>query len=101
MNKLIALQRVVRTTNPDGYVDDWTTYATPRASVEPATPHALEMLTSVTITTPISHIVTLHFLADVQPADRVEFLDRHLYITGIQNPREESRWLVLACEERT
>ena len=100
MNKYAELQRVTRVPVADGFDENWTTYAYIRAAIEPATPRGMELLTSATITTPVSHLVTTFHVDGVRGADRVLFHDRALYIAGIQNPREDARWLVLACEER-
>ena len=100
MNKYAELQRVTRVAVADGYEENWSTYAYIRAAIEPATPRGMELLTSATITTPVSHLVTTSHVDGVQGSDRVWFHERALYIAGIQNPREDSRWLVLACEER-
>lgn len=104
MNKVVHLQRAVRVPVADGFEETWTTYATVRAAVEPATPRSLETLTSATITSPVSHLVTMPFSEFVQPSDRVWFSDhyaaRAIYIAGIQNLHADNRWLVLAGEER-
>lgn len=100
MTKHAELQRVTRVPGPDGYTETWTTYASIRAAIDPATPRSVESFTSATITTPITHLVTLAYVGDVRGADRVLYNGRALYITGIQNPREDGRALVLACEER-
>ena len=100
MNKLVALQHVTRAVTPDGYVDTWATYAQVRAAVEPSVPSTFEALTSSTITTPVSHTVTLPYVAGVLGADRVLWKGRALYIARIQNPGEDNRELVLGCEER-
>ena len=100
LNKLVDLQRVSRATGPDGYVETWVTYAQRRAAIDPATPQGLELFTSATITTPVSHLVTLPYVADLTAADRVFYEGRALYIAGVQNVREDKRWHVLACEER-
>jgi head-tail adaptor len=100
MTKHAELQRVTRVPGPDGYTETWATYAWIKAAIEPATPRSVESLTSATITSPVSHLVTTPYLAGVVGADRVLFKERALYIAGIQNVRENDRWLVLACEER-
>lgn len=104
MNKAVSLQRVVRTPSPEGFAEVWTTYAEPRVAIEPATPRSLETLTSATVTSPISHLVTMPYVADVHEADRVLFVDRvqahALYIASIQNLNMDNRVLVLGCEER-
>ncbi len=100
MNKWVELQRVARVAGPDGYVETWTTYAESRAAVDPATPRSIESLTSATITSPVSHLVTLPYVAGVLASDRVWFKTRALYIAGMQNTNEDDRELVLACEER-
>jgi len=100
MNKHVELQRVMRVASGDGYSEVWTTYATAYAAIEPATPRVLEMLTSATITTPVSHLVTLPYVAGVQGADRVSYQGRALYIAGMQNPDETDRVWIFGCEER-
>lgn len=113
MNKQIALQKATRTVTPAGYTDDWVTYATARAAIEPASPVTVERLVGATVTSPVSHLVTIWHrdmrlkpLDDPGPegkihtADRVLFQERALYIAGMQNPREDDRTLILACQER-
>ena len=99
-NKVVALQRATRVVSPAGFTDTWVTYASPRAAVEPATPSLVERLLGSTITTPISHLVTIPYHAAVRSKDRVFFRNRALYIEGLQNPKEENRELLLACQER-
>jgi SPP1 family predicted phage head-tail adaptor len=96
----IELQRSVNVVTPEGYTTDWDTYATMRAAVEPATPKDVENFVGATITTPISHLVTMRYRAGVKAEDRVLFRARALYIAGMQNPKEANRELVLACQER-
>jgi SPP1 family predicted phage head-tail adaptor len=84
----------------EGYTSGWTTYATVRAAVDPATPRDVEHFVGSTITTPISHLVTMRYRAGVKAEDRVFFRNRALYIAGMQNPKEANRELVLACQER-
>jgi head-tail adaptor len=112
LNKWAALQAPTRTVNTEGYTDVWTTYATVRASIEPATASSIERQAGATIQTPITHLVEIWHRDSRAPEDvpgpsgkisvkdRVLFRGRALYIAGMQNPREDNRRLILACEER-
>ena len=96
----IELQRVARAHTAAGYVETWPTYARIKASVDPATPTSLGGVVAATVTTPITHLVTVRYRAGVLARDRVWFRGRALHIGAIQNPDEANRTLVLACEER-
>lgn len=112
-NKVIALQKHTRVNTAEGFEDTWATYATARAAVEPATPVFIERLVGATVTTPVSHLVTIPYRESrddpqddpgpsgkIHTADRVWFRNRALYIAGMQNPHENNRTLILACQER-
>jgi SPP1 family predicted phage head-tail adaptor len=98
---LVSLQRTTRTTTATGFTDDWDTYATVWASVQPVAAAQVERLVSNTLTVPVSHLVTIDYLSDVTAKDRVLFGTRALFIQGWQNEDERGKTLYLACEERT
>lgn len=118
MNKSVALQRVTRAVTPDGYTDTWVTYAEPFAAIEPASPALVERVVGATVTTPVSHLVTIWYRdkratpqddpgpkGKISDADRVLYrdrsnIDRALYIAGIQIQHEKAETMVLACQER-
>ena len=115
MNKVVDLQRPVQVVDTEGSRQEWETYAASvRAAVEPASQLRVERYVSATIETPpISHLVTIYHResratpqADpgqhglIHTADRVLFRGRALQIISMQNPREDNRTLILACEER-
>lgn len=97
----VALQSSTRTLLPNGYRDDWTTYATVWASVQPVTASQVERQVSNTLQVPISHLVEVDYRSDVRTTHRVLLNGtRALFIQGWQNVDERNKTLVLACEER-
>ena len=47
-----------------------------------------------------THLVTIRYLAGVDPTDRVVFGSRTLDIVGVANPEERNDRLLLTCRER-
>lgn len=92
--------------NEGGFTQTWTRLGGTdhAAAVEPATARDLERTVSNTVQSTASHIVTIRYLPDVTTQTRLIFhdegRDRTFSITGVQDPGERHRELVLACEEQ-
>lgn len=69
------------------------------ASVESATPHALERTIASTIEAKASHIVRMRYHPQVNTQTRLTFNGRILNVKGVQNQNEQNEELVLTCEE--
>ena len=91
------------TPNADGGFDPtWTElYPSPvPASVDPATTRTVEQIISNTVSSNVSHIVTIRYHPDVTTKTRVTFNDRILSVVGMQNTEERNIELRLACVEK-
>jgi SPP1 family predicted phage head-tail adaptor len=73
---------------PDWYVE-----------IKPATARDLERVVANTVQSTASHLVTGDYRPDVNTQTRVTFGARIFEVTGVQNPEERNRDLVLVCEE--
>ena len=101
LNKLVEVQRVTRTAERRwlyGELGDVCASAGRRLNRRRR--GAWRRSRRATITTPVTHLVTMPHVADLTGADRIWYDGRGLYIAGVQNPNEDRRWHVLACEER-
>ncbi len=87
-------------TDGDGnHVGDYSTYAEPFGSVEPATAQRLEKLTASGAIGSASHIVSIPFIEGVVLQDRVLYAGRKLDIIGYADPEERHIELILVCQE--
>lgn len=85
-----------------GYSDTWVAAspATVWASIEPASPRAVERQVGATVEAPVSAIITIRYHAGVTTDTRLLDGPRVFMVRGIQNPSERNVSLVLACEEQ-
>lgn len=83
-----------------GYTETPTSLGFFKAMIEPATQRNLERLVSNTVSSEVSHVVTLPYVAGVTTKTNVLFGDRVFQVVGIQNPEERNIELRLACVER-
>lgn len=81
------------------YAGDFSTYAEPFGSVEPATAQRLERTFSTGAFSAASHIVTIPFIQGVAVQDRVLYQGRKLTVLGWADPEERHIELVLVCQE--
>lgn len=86
-----------------GYTETWTSLGVRvPASVEPASARSLERIAANTVTSTASHLVTLRYLSGVTTKTRITFhdqTDRTFSVTGIHDPEERHRVLILECTE--
>jgi head-tail adaptor len=89
-----------------GYTQDYAPLDPPAlfAKVEPATAHSLERLTAGTITTTITHVLTLPFHPTITTATRVQWTDdarrpHTANVTAVNNVDERCITLVLGAVE--
>jgi SPP1 family predicted phage head-tail adaptor len=69
------------------------------AEIKPATARDLERLVSSTVQSTASHLVTIDYHPQVTTKTRVVFGARVFAVSGVTNPEERNRELVLACTE--
>lgn len=96
--------------NPDALVPDgdggfnaptWSDLS-PRsmwASIAPATVRDLERVAAGTVVSSATHLVTMLYHAQVTTQTRITFNGRTLNVTGVANPDERNKELILACTE--
>jgi SPP1 family predicted phage head-tail adaptor len=107
LRKQISLQHPDTTTGTTGQqVPNWTTYATPWASLKAVscTEHEVaHRLVSVT-----TWEVVIRYRSDMTPEDRILWtytdplgtsITRTLAISGSPDPDERNRWLTITCHE--
>lgn len=102
MRHQVAVQNPTRTADGDGGYTETYAAASPSpvwASIEPATPSAIERIAGNTVEAPITHIVTIRTHSDVTTKTRLVFGTRNLAVRGIQRVNEVTEWMVLSCEE--
>lgn len=90
-----------RGTSQDSYgqhVANWVTLWTRWAEVRPM--EATEVLESGQFKTERKHIVRMRYLADLNTRHRFKFGSRYLDITGIRDPHERNREMLVDCTER-
>ena len=80
------------------HVDDWQTYATSWASVEPVTGRDFWQGQQVAEVT-CSHIIKMYYRPNVKPQDRVIFKGRVFNIAYAHDLEEQERELNLFCME--
>lgn len=98
----VAVQNPSRTADGDGGYTETYAAASPSpvwASIEPATPSAIERVAGNTIEAPITHLVTIRTHGSVTTKTRLVFGSRNLFVRGIQRVQEVGEWMVLSCEE--
>ena len=93
------------TLTPDahgGNIETWSDLATVWAKVEPAITRAAstwEFWTSQQLNISLAYIVTIRYLENINPLNRVKFGTRIFKIHAVINPSEGRRELQLMCEE--
>lgn len=84
-----------------GFTLSWTDLA-PRimqASIQPATARDLERVAAGSVLSSATQIVTIPYHAQVTTKTRITFNGRTLNVTGVANPDERNKELILACTE--
>ena len=69
------------------------------AEIKPATARDLERVTAGAVQATATHLVTMDYHPEVTTETIVTFGTRTFSVTGIQNPDERDRELVLVCTE--
>lgn len=82
-----------------GYTQAPQVFATAWASITPATARDLERVVSGTVMASASHLIRLRYLSGVTTQMKVLFGSRTFSITGVMNPEERNRELVLTAVE--
>lgn len=86
--------------NQDSYGEmkrDFATYKTVWASIEPLQGRELEHAKQ--ISAEVTHRITIRYLADVVPENRITKGERIFDIESVINPDERNEYLVLMCKE--
>lgn len=78
-------------------VETWETYAKPWVSIEPL--RGRELFTAQAVDARMTHRVTLRYVSNVSPADRLLCGERVLHILSVANIDERDRMLQLLCTE--
>lgn len=104
------LRHRVSLDNPDapiadgdsGFTQTWTPLTPPRVwvSIAPATERTLERVAAGTVTSMATHIIRGRFHPQVTTKTRITFGTRLFSVTGVSNPEERNREMVLTAVER-
>lgn len=102
-NKMIRLENPsAPVADGDGsYMQDWTAITSNDipASIEPATAGKLERTVAATVSSQVTHLIHLRYMAGVTTKTRVVYGTRTFNINGVENVREDNTELVLSCQE--
>jgi SPP1 family predicted phage head-tail adaptor len=104
LRRILVVLQNPGTSVPDGdggFTQTWSDLS-PRtmwASIAPATARDLERVAAGTVLSSATHIVTMPYHAQVTTKTRITFNGRTLNVTGVSNPDERNRELILACTE--
>jgi SPP1 family predicted phage head-tail adaptor len=89
---------VIETTDANGTItEEWVTFATRWASVEPL--EGRELFEAHQVNAEVSHKIRLRWLADIVPKMRVKFASRYFTIDSVTNPAERNEELLMMCHE--
>jgi head-tail adaptor len=85
-----------------GFTQSWAalTPSEMYAEIKPATARDLERVVASTVASTASHLVTMDYHPQVTTETRVTFGIRVFSVTGVGNPEERNRDLILACSEK-
>jgi SPP1 family predicted phage head-tail adaptor len=98
----IELQNPVGEPANDGdgeYVQEYETFASHFASIDPATAQKLERFAQAVPVASATHIVVIPFQQNVTTRTRVKYGARILNVVGYSDPEERHIELVLVCQE--
>ena len=99
LNKRLVIEDLVR--DPDGAGGSdvtWTVFASVWAKVRPR--HGREKLWADAVASSTSQIITIRYLANLQPQMRFVDDGRIFEILSIVNVDESNQWLSCLCEEK-
>jgi SPP1 family predicted phage head-tail adaptor len=94
----ITIEQVIETTDANGTItEEWITFATRWASVEPL--EGRELFEAHQVNAEVSHRIRLWWLHGVIPKMRMKFRNRIFTIDSVTNPAERNQELLVMCHE--
>jgi SPP1 family predicted phage head-tail adaptor len=98
MDKQVTIQSVTQTTDDQGgFTEAWATFATVWAYVRPV--KGYERFQAQQLQTPVTHKLTVRYLAGVTTKHRILFDSRVFEIKEVINVEEQNAFLELICIE--